>query len=76
MKQLAIVVLIIFLVFASGCIIELKPKGEEVICCKITPVVLEPEPKYEWREKIGCPPSQDIVGANFEVVDDSFCENT
>lgn len=49
---------------------------DSAVCCKITPVVLDPNSTYEWKIISTCPPSEDIVGANYEIVNNSFCEDT
>ncbi len=57
-------------------------ENEDVVCCRITPVIPNSESKYSFVSKDSCIVSKDlgggitkvVVGINKVVVDDSFCE--
>jgi len=50
------------------------PEPEQKICCKITAIVPEPVPGYEWRLETECPPSPLPMGASYQIVSDEYCE--
>lgn len=78
---IVISLLLIGLVAAeTGLRITASAVNDEKVCCKITPVVENQTPSYSRLRESECDDVTDdgepILGANKEIVDDSYCEDS